>query len=86
MAMIFFYFINMVNCMSKVDVDWQMDTHSLSVMKWMNNRTVLFILNMHDASQTRKISRKSKDGSISQIGGSIVNRDHNQHIGYMLIK
>ena len=69
--------------MKRGDFDWRMDQNGLSITKWMDNKAVHFISNMHNPHISENTSRKNKDGSEIIIGGNLVNKDYNKHMGYV---
>ena len=69
--------------MKRGEIDWRMEENGLSITKWMDNKVVYFISNMHNPEKSESVSRKNKDGTEVVIGGNQVNKDYNKHMGYV---
>ena len=69
--------------MKKGEIDWRMVENGLSITKWMDNKVIYFISNMHNPEKSESFSRKNKDGTEVVIGGSQVNNDYNKRMGYV---
>ena len=69
--------------MERGDIDWRMAENGVSITKWMDNKAVYFVSNMHDPSIPETTTRKKKDGTQLIIGGSLVSKDYNKHMGYV---
>lgn len=69
--------------MKRGDLDWRMDPSGVSITKWMDNKAVHFISNMHDPSLQENTTRKNKDGTTITVECNQVNKDYNKHMGYV---
>ena len=66
--------------MKRGKIDWRLEEHNLSITKWMDNKVVYFISNMHNPEKSEGVSRKTKDGTEVVIGENQVNKDYNKHM------
>ena len=55
--------------MKRGEIDWRMEENDLSIAKWMDNKVVYFISNMHNPEKSESVSRKNKDRTKVVIGG-----------------
>ena len=69
--------------MKREKIDWRLEENNLSITKWMDNKVVYFISNMHNPEKSEGVSRKTKDGTEVVIVGNQVNKDYNKHMGYV---
>ena len=60
--------------MKRGQIDWRMKENGLSTTKWMNNKVVYFMSNMHNPEKSKILSRKNKDGTEVVIGGNQVKK------------
>ena len=71
--------------MKRGEINWRMKENGLSIIKWMNNKVVYFMSNVHNPEKSESVSRKNKDGTEVVIGGNQVKKII-INIGAMLIK
>lgn len=67
--------------MKQGDFDWRMEPTGISVTKWMDNKVVYFISNMHNPSQEQYSNRDQKDGTRLPVGGREVCKDYDKNMG-----
>lgn len=68
--------------LSRGQADWAMDPTGLSCTKWIDNKAVLVVSNMHKPTLTTKISRCNKDGSTVNVDAPVGVADYRHHMGY----
>lgn len=69
--------------MKQGDSDWRMEPNGVSVTKWMDNKAVHFISNMHNPLEEKQTTRRQKDGTMRQVPGRKVGSDYNKNMGFV---
>ena len=68
--------------MNQGDFDWRMEPTGISVKKWIDNKVVYFISNMHNPLQEQYSNRRQKVKTLP-VGGTKVSKDYNKTMGYV---
>lgn len=66
--------------MKKGNFEWRIDSTGISVTKWMDNRAVYFMSNIHNPSHEQQSNRRQKDGSLLPVVGTQVNTDYDKNM------
>ena len=51
--------------------------------KWINKKSVFFLLNYHDPYVITEVTRRQKDGSLKMVSCPLLAKDYNIHMGYV---
>ena len=69
--------------MKQGDSDWRMEPNGISMTKWMDNKAVYFISNMHNPSEEQQTTRRQKDGTLLPVPGRKISVDYNKNMGFV---
>lgn len=65
------------------DFDYRVSTDGIVCLKWMDKKSILFLDNFHNPSDTQTVNRKKKDGSQEEISCPLLVKDYNKNMGYV---
>ncbi|KAJ8971168.1 hypothetical protein NQ314_000845 [Rhamnusium bicolor] len=63
--------------------DTRATEEGVSVVKWKDNKGILFISNCHNPSSITNVNRKMKNGTTQVLACPIVVKDYNVHMGQL---
>ncbi|XP_069995618.1 piggyBac transposable element-derived protein 4 isoform X6 [Penaeus vannamei] len=69
--------------LTRGQADWAMDPSGVSCTKWMDDRAVLIVSNMHNPSLITQITHRNNNGSKVKVGVPVVVADYRRHKSYV---